>query len=275
MSGIGKPPHRAVQEYFDQDVEGYLSASTATTGSARSEIFQERRQRVLDVMHEPVGRVLDIGSGPGVFTKALLDRGGECWILDLSPRMVAAGRERLAGDPAAHRLHYAVADLERLPFGDRLFDTVLCIGVLQYLATPDVALRELARVTRHGGQVIVSFPNQRSPLNSLQRAIVRSLRGGQAILRRLGMELHPPSSRLTFRDDIPNASFAQDQMEAMARQVGLQPQGVVYHSVHFPFSIPGLHVLLRAWDRLANRAFRTGRFTMWGREILMRFHCAR
>ena len=260
----------AVQSYFDQDVRGYLRAYSRT-GQARGEIFRERRGLVLSLLQEPVGRVLDVGSGPGVFTKALLERGGDCWVVDLSPQMILVSRDQWVGSPEARRVHYGIADIESLPFDDGAFDTALCIGVLQYLAAPEVALRELSRVTRPGGQVVISFPNRRSPLNLFHQFVLLAMRTLWRGLRRVGIKRRPDESRLTFRQDIPNRSFLLDQIEVPSRQVGLRLDRRITHSLHFPFRIPGLAGPLRMWDRLAHRFSRAGWFETWGREVIVRF----
>jgi len=260
-----------VRQYFDEEADGYLRAYLSQDGSARSEIFQERRRLVLECLDGSLGRVLDIGSGPAVFAKPLLMRAREYWVVDLSPGMVRLGQAHLAGHPEASRMRYQVADVESLPFRDGAFDTVLCIGVLQYLLNPADALRELSRVTHAGGQVLISFPNYGSPLNILHRGLVRTLRRGLDVLQRVGVAFHPHASRLTFREDIPNTALAVRHVEEIARQVGLRPDQLRFLSVHFPFSIPGCQGLLRSWDRLANRVFHASWAPRWGREAILGF----
>ena len=120
----------AVRAYFDRDVCGYLHAYTPGEGEARGEIFRERRRLVLELIREPVGRVLDVGSGPGVFSSALLERRSKCVVVDLSLGMVSAARDQIAAHPLARRVHHEAADVETLPFRGGAFDTALCVGVL-------------------------------------------------------------------------------------------------------------------------------------------------
>lgn len=265
------PPEtrQAVCAYFDDDAVGYLQAYDRQ-GDARGEIFRQRRAHVVELLQRPVGRVLDVGSGPGVFTPALLALNAECWVVDLSPRMIAQARALLATHPQADRVRYEVADIEHLPFSDDQFDTTLCVGVLQYLENIQRAMEELARVTRPGGQVVVSVPNRRSPLNAMHRGVVAALRVGRSGLRRVGFAVRPRQERLTFREDIPNGSFTRAEVIAAARAAGLEPAEVRYHSLHFPFAIPGLQAPLRSWDRLANRWMAAGHGRPWGREIILR-----
>jgi SAM-dependent methyltransferase len=266
---LGSDPKNAVRRYFDGDALGYWRAYSGS--DARGEIFRGRRRLALALCREPLGRVLDVGSGPGVFTEALLERRAECWLVDLSLGMLSTGYARLAANGKACRVRCEVADVEVLPFRSGVFDTVLCVGVLQYLAAPPTALKELARVTRPGGQVIVSFPNRRSPLNVVHRAAVAGLRLTRATLCHLGLEVHPQGSRLTFREDIPNVSFARGELEREGGRVGLRGETATYHSLHFPFSIPGLRSSLRVWDRLTNRVTAQWLLRLCGREVIVRF----
>ncbi|MBN1878773.1 class I SAM-dependent methyltransferase [bacterium] len=52
----------------------------------------------------------------------------------------------------------AVGRLENLPFPDGCFDDVICTQVLEHLAEPELVLRELARVTRSGGRMLLTAP---------------------------------------------------------------------------------------------------------------------
>src|SRR5260370_25436688 len=64
---------------------------------------------------------------------------------------------------------FRVGDMERLPFPDDTFDAVVCLGVIEYLAADDRALREIWRVLRPGGTAVISTPSAISPLHHLDR----------------------------------------------------------------------------------------------------------
>jgi ubiquinone/menaquinone biosynthesis C-methylase UbiE len=262
-----KDPKAAVREYFDRDVDGYLAAYDRS--GSRGEIFRERRRLVLALTRDPVGRVLDVGAGPGVFTTALMRRSGRCVVTDLSAGMLVAARAERARDGILGEVLYVAADAERLGLRDASFDTVLCVGVLQYLLTPHAALAELARVTRGGGQVLLTVPNAGSPLNGLHRAVISAARTSRTGLGRLGIRISVNEGRLTFRDDIPNAAFSLARVEKTARDVGLAVTDVVCHGLHFPFSVPGFGPALGAWNALTRRAPDRVR-RRWGRELVLR-----
>lgn len=100
-------------------------------------------------------RVLDAGCGSGPLTAALQAKGAIMTGIDSSPAMIELARQRLGTDADLH-----VADLsEPLPFDDAVFDDVVASLVLHYLEDWAAPLRELRRVLRGGGRVILSVPH--------------------------------------------------------------------------------------------------------------------
>jgi len=94
-------------------------------------------------------RVLDVGSGPGALTSALVDAVGvdQVAAVDPQPLFLEALQERLPGVVAS------VASAERLPFDDSAFDATLSQLVVLFMSDPVAGVREMARVTRPGGIV--------------------------------------------------------------------------------------------------------------------------
>lgn len=100
-------------------------------------------------------RVLDVGCGSGPLASVLRDRGAIVSGFDLSPGMVALARERLGADVALE-----VADLgERLAYDDESFDIVVASLALHYLEHWIAPLKELRRILRPGGRLVVSVPH--------------------------------------------------------------------------------------------------------------------
>ena len=91
--------------------------------------------------------LLDVGSGPGTITADLAAIVGEVVALEVSDEAAALTR---AGAPG---VDVRVGDVHALPFDDGRFDVVHAHQVLQHVADPVRALREMARVTRNGGVV--------------------------------------------------------------------------------------------------------------------------
>ena len=100
-----------------------------------------------------LGDVLDAGSGDGAIAALLAPRCRNLTCLDLSPRVLQAARQRLAGQ---RNVAFAPGDVHALPFADRSFDQVLLLHVLTYAKDPALALREASRVLRPGGALAVA-----------------------------------------------------------------------------------------------------------------------
>lgn len=69
-----------------------------------------------------------------------------------------APREYVRGDLAPRRPEHARINVEQLPFAAGAFDLVLCNHVLEHVADPDLALKELARCLAPGGRLIAQTP---------------------------------------------------------------------------------------------------------------------
>ncbi len=109
----------------------------------------------------PEGELLDAGCGPGVLARSLLDSPVHKYritMLDQSEAMIHYGVAHVGGS----EVRAIVGDLESLPFGDASFDVTICTGALEY-TDARAAVRQLSRVTRHGGAVVVSMLNPLSP----------------------------------------------------------------------------------------------------------------
>jgi ubiquinone/menaquinone biosynthesis C-methylase UbiE len=118
------------------------------------DFFQLIDRRITDRLEvRPGGRYLDVGCGTGDDARGLaglVGPSGEVVGIDSSEAMIAEARRRAEGSglPVA----FESADAHRLPFADGAFDGCRVERVLQHLADPQQAVREMARVTRPGGR---------------------------------------------------------------------------------------------------------------------------
>jgi ubiquinone/menaquinone biosynthesis C-methylase UbiE len=102
-------------------------------------------------------RILEIGCGRGDFGKILSAAGARSVVLaDFSPRAVAVARERVGTSSGCA---FITADIERLPFPDGAFDLVCSFETIEHVPSPGAAVRELVRVTRVGGRLVITSPN--------------------------------------------------------------------------------------------------------------------
>lgn len=139
---VGPKPQYEVfaDEFLDHARDGFYNA-------------HYDRPACLDLLGDVDGRtVLDVACGPGLYAEELVARGARVIGLDQSPRMV-----ELAGDrvPAGEfRVHDLAERLDWLP--DASVDLVLFALAIEYVDDRVAALRELRRVLRPGGALVLS-----------------------------------------------------------------------------------------------------------------------
>ena len=105
-------------------------------------------------------RVVDSGTGAGVLALALAPLVREVVGVDLVPELLAAAR---AAAPA--NVTFVEGDATALPFEDASFDIAGSRRMLHHIARPELAVAELARVTRPGGRIFVD--DQIAPVDPL------------------------------------------------------------------------------------------------------------
>jgi len=98
-----------------------------------------------------LGDVLDVASGDGALAELLAPQSKSIVCLDLSQRVVEAGRKRLKSSKNAR---FEQGDMQKLPFDKATFDTVLLMHALTYTEDPDGVLSECSRVLKPSGQLL-------------------------------------------------------------------------------------------------------------------------
>lgn len=129
--------------------------------SAEEYFFRQRRDLVVDYVRRVAGpstAIVDLGCGAGPVLCALREAGLDCVGIDCAPDMLAAARARLreAGlsDDGIHE-----GDCRETPFADQAFDIVVCLGVIAYVEDYAPLLREIDRILKPGGTVLISCRN--------------------------------------------------------------------------------------------------------------------
>lgn len=101
-----------------------------------------------------VTSLLSVGCGPGVFLREVAEAHPEIKVagVDISARRVHDAQERFRGLPNAHAHH---GDAMALPFGENSFDLVFCRFLMEYLPDKPLAVREMMRVCKPGGTILL------------------------------------------------------------------------------------------------------------------------
>jgi len=171
--------------------------------------FHVRRRRVLELLPEKLGRVADVGCGPGVMVEAVLDRGGSFDGVDLSPEMVREAREKHG---RLNNVSFREGSIEALDLPDAAYDQALCMAVIEYLTAPHKALAEIARILKPGGVAVITAP-KRWHVDHLTVAAT-------APVRALGRLLWQGTA-----DKLPRVRMQPGELDEAASQAGLIPDG--------------------------------------------------
>jgi demethylmenaquinone methyltransferase/2-methoxy-6-polyprenyl-1,4-benzoquinol methylase len=135
-----------VQAMFDDVARRYdLTNDVLSLGQDR-----RWRHQVIDAVDPRPGElVLDLAAGTGTSSQPFVDRGARVVPCDFSVGMLRVGKR------AKPHLPFVAGDGTRLPFADGTFDAVTISFGLRNIVDPDAGLRELLRVTRPGGRLVV------------------------------------------------------------------------------------------------------------------------
>ena len=119
---------------------------------------------------EPGSRLLDVGTGTGVFTPFLLSkvgRNGRIIALDFAAKML----ERAGAKSFDGNIDYLCADVTNIPLVDEIFDVVVCYSSFPHFQDKLTALTEINRVTKGGGKLLICHTSSRTEINEIHHEI--------------------------------------------------------------------------------------------------------
>ncbi len=220
-----------VKTHFDTVADTYASFYQGQTSEAHS--FTIRLKRVLEMLPSELGTLVDIGCGPGILLREVLDRDLHARRIvgtDFAPNMIAQAQERLAAGGLAGKAELRVASVMELPFDSASVDTAVCMGLMEYLDDESAAVAEIARILRPGGSVIITLPNRWSPYRLWQRLLNRTFKGLQRAF--------PNSKRLTqiefmvgpFTKGVAHREYSERAYRGFLKRQGFSTTDVCYYN---------------------------------------------
>jgi len=193
------------KDHRSKTLEGFGRQARAF---ARSPVHldPERIRRLVEFVAPREGeRVLDAACGPGIVTGALAASGMRAVGVDLTAEMLAEARASQNGS-------FVRGDGARLPFADGAFDVVVTRNALHHIVEPVAVMRELVRVVRRGGRLIVE--DMRAPDEAKRRAYheeIERLRDASHTRTLTEAELHALGARLGLTE--PRSLRAQFEID--------------------------------------------------------------
>ena len=136
------------------DPDYYIRFLDQASADASFQAYKRHSFALLDL--QPGRHVLDVGCGTGEDARAmasLVAPGGQVVGVDGSQAMIATARQR--SENCGLPVEFQTGDAHRLDFAEDSFDASRADRIFMHLAEPEQALREMMRVTRPGGRVLV------------------------------------------------------------------------------------------------------------------------
>lgn len=164
----------------EHDIDDYYARSGFLIG-----YIEKRRLRIIErMMSARKGdAILEVGCGGGhvlsLFKQAKLTG------VDVSGEMLAKARRNLAG----YDFELKKGDIADVELADASFDGIVCTEVLEHVVDPEHVLRNIQRLVKPTGRVVITFPND-SLINGLKD-----------VVRKSGLTALPPFKRVAWGGD--------------------------------------------------------------------------
>ncbi|WP_010504108.1 class I SAM-dependent methyltransferase [Paenibacillus elgii] len=168
-----------------------------------SGVFTAARKKVFqNIQLEPKQKILLIGIGTGADLPFIMGRDVEITGIDLSPDMLQKAKRKY-GSP---QISFLEMDAQELTFPQESFDLVIANLILSVVPDPDQCFREMIRVTRTGGRIVIFdkfvLPNQELTMTmKMLRPIIRMM--GTDIGRQFENIIKPYSKSIVVAEDSP------------------------------------------------------------------------
>ena len=244
---------RSVDRYFDAHSEEW--SSIYEKNDLQSSIYKSRQAATLDIIDRMAfpkeSKILEIGCGAGVLTIALAHRGYRVIALDSVNAMVNLLSERAKEGGVEDRIIAAIGDVHDLQFADQSFDAVLALGVLPWLHSPLNAMKEMARVVRSKGTVIVTMDNKWRLNETLDPRLSPAISGFREEIKSILLALKLRKEK--FVPTLPK-KYSISEFDAMITGVGVEK--IEGFTLGFgPFTMMGKRILPDALGKNVNGIF--------------------
>jgi SAM-dependent methyltransferase len=195
-------------ERYVAETRAFFGRRAATWDSKFGDDLPAYRAAVAEAGIRRGGVAVDVGCGTGRALPPLREAvgpEGSVIAVDLTPEMLAAARPKSIAAKAA----LILADARSLPFADESADAIFAAGLVHHLPDSGAGLRELARVTRPGGLLVLFHPSGRAALAARHgRVLSPDELLEERVLRRCA---GATGWQLTAYDDAPQRFFAVAQ----------------------------------------------------------------
>jgi len=174
----------------------FASLYEKATRLAVETYYREVAEEVVSFLDS--GRILDLGTGPGLLPMEIAKRAPSLLIdaIDLSPKLIKMAREKASRAGSEDRLRFGVGNAAHVRAEDETYDMVLSTGMLHMLRDPVRVLKECYRVLKPGREAWIYDPARISSQVNVEkwRESLSILERAARLLFKLFVLLHPSRS---------------------------------------------------------------------------------
>ena len=206
--------------------------------AGNSRLWRVATTRAVDP--RPGMRILDVAGGTGTSAAALAKHGARVTVADFSRGMLDEGERRHSGNTL---LEFVQADATALPFDDNAFDAATISYGLRNVQDPRQALREMRRVVKPGGRVVIAEFSR--PASALVR-VPYTFYGRHVLPRIAGAINRDAAEAYRYLNESIETWPAQNELAEWLRDAGFERVGyrnltggiVALHRGLVPFTVP-------------------------------------
>jgi len=211
-----------VRQLFDLDSSVYTDERYPEKVNTGGEYSYLMRKNLCFEMLRNVDEnklLLEIGCGPGIYTKELIDMGFRVLAIDLSWKMLTEAKNAVNGKNNKIFADFIQAEVSLIPLKHSSIDAVLCIGVLAYVDDLSATLEEIYKVLKPGGYAILQMSNKYSPAE-IENRIIQYIKNKRCIVQ---------DKKMVLLEEAKLLSFSPCKFEILCKEAGFQALEACYY----------------------------------------------
>lgn len=119
-----------------------------------------RRKNILKMLNPEDKVIVDVGCERSPILKEIIDKCKRVYCVDINPEFIKESKHRLKSN--IKKAVFVLSDAnKKLKLNEGIADITICSNVLEHLSNPKRCVEELKRVTKNGGSIIISVPNEK------------------------------------------------------------------------------------------------------------------
>jgi|GEM_PF-1263729 len=166
LNEVSSKDIKGLKDYYEKKADGFniVKETFESPNIYKKMMYMTRVQKAMEFMDpKSSDNILEIGCGEGYYTNKLLEKTNNVTATDIAEKFLEKARKNTDN----RAIKYIACPAEKLPFPDNFFDKVFISEVIEHLLDWEVGIKEIFRVLKPGGYVVITTPSKFSYFNIL------------------------------------------------------------------------------------------------------------